>query len=74
MSQHAALACEMCHEAPVEHRENPRAVRPTKPTSRAFCGQCHGNPDTGLPQVDLQTHGQPHLCWQCHYPHHPEAN
>jgi len=74
VSQHAALACEMCHEAPVEHRENPRAVRPTKPTTRAFCGQCHGNPDTGLPQVDLQTHGQPHLCWQCHYPHHPEAN
>jgi len=74
VSHHAVLACEMCHETPVAHREHPRAVRPGKPTTRAFCGQCHGSADTGLPQVDLQTHGQPHLCWQCHYPHYPEAN
>jgi len=74
MSRHATLACETCHETPVEHRTNPRAVRPAKPANRAFCGQCHASPDTGAPQVDLRRHGQNYVCWQCHYPHYPEAN
>jgi hypothetical protein len=75
VSHHATLECTTCHDAPEEHRENPRAVRPTKPTQRAFCGGCHsGMPEGGMiPQIDLKTHGQPYLCWQCHYPHYPEA-
>ncbi|MDH4046324.1 MAG: hypothetical protein OEY20_00360 [Gemmatimonadota bacterium] len=75
VSHHATLPCTTCHEAPETHRQDPRSVRPTKPTARAFCGGCHsGMPEGGvIPQIDLQRHGQPYLCWQCHYPHHPEA-
>jgi ribosomal protein S27AE len=50
-------------------------VRPTKPTERSFCGICHAEdaptPLT-IPRVDLSTHGEDYLCWQCHYPHYPE--
>jgi hypothetical protein len=31
-------------------------------------------PEGPIPQVDLDTHGQPNLCWQCHYPHFPETS
>jgi hypothetical protein len=74
-SHHATLECTTCHDAPETHRQNPRAVRPTKPTDRAFCGGCHSGMPAGgvIPQVDVNRHGQPYLCWQCHYPHHPEA-
>ncbi len=75
VSHHASLACEACHVAPVTHKTNPRSVRPSKPTDRSFCGECHaiGDPRAAVPQIDLRTHGQPYTCWQCHYPHHPEA-
>lgn len=73
VSHHAALTCTTCHEAPRAHKENPRAVRPSKPTQREFCGACHASGMAEIPQVDLQSHGQPYVCWQCHYPHHPEA-
>ncbi|MBI3982604.1 MAG: hypothetical protein HY337_06810 [Gemmatimonadetes bacterium] len=72
VSPHAALTCETCHQAPPQHRTNPRAALPGKPESRTFCGQCHGTPETGVPQVEMESHGQPNLCWQCHYPHYPE--
>ena len=26
-----------------------------------------------VPQVDSKTHSGRYLCWDCHYPHHPEA-
>jgi len=74
VSHHWKLDCETCHEASQEHRENPRAALPTKPTERAFCGQCHTTGSTGLagvPRVDLVEHGGRYLCWQCHYPHDP---
>lgn len=73
VSHHVGLDCTTCHNAPEEHRANPRAVRPTKPTDRAFCEACHAGGVPGVPQVDRRTHGQPYLCWQCHYPHMPEA-
>jgi hypothetical protein len=75
VSHHAALPCSTCHEAPDEHKLSPRAVRPTWPTERAFCGGCHAEAAlgaTGIPQVDLGSHGNGYLCWQCHYPHYPE--
>jgi len=74
-SPHARLECSACHDAPEAHRANPRATRPTKPAERAFCGGCHsGMPEGGaIPQIDLNTHGQPYMCWQCHYPHFPET-
>ncbi len=75
VSAHATLPCTTCHTVPEQHRITPHSVLPTKPDSREFCGQCHGSdakqPDA--PKVDISTHHAPYLCWQCHYPHLPEA-
>ena len=76
VSPHALLDCTSCHVTPEEHKVNPRSVRPGKPTSRDFCGQCHRT-DSGVPNVpkiDISTHGEKYLCWQCHYPHMPEVH
>ena len=75
VSHHAGLPCTTCHEAPDEHKASPRSVRPTKPLDRAFCGACHSEPamvGSGIPQVDIGSHWERYLCWQCHYPHSPE--
>jgi hypothetical protein len=83
VSHHAALDCQTCHEAPVEHRQNPRGHLARKPTTREFCGQCHDEDATPpdleairmkrIPRIELATHGGRYVCWQCHYPHYPEA-
>jgi len=76
VSHHAGLACTTCHEAPDAHKEDPRSIRHTRPTERAFCGSCHSEPamaGSGIPQVELRSHGERYLCWQCHYPHSPES-
>jgi ribosomal protein S27AE len=76
VSHHVALSCETCHETSPEHRESPRSFPSRKPTAREFCGQCHASPDrsrAGVPQIDLASHGERYLCWQCHYPHFPEG-
>lgn len=75
VSHHASLPCTTCHQAPEEHKVSPRIIQPTVPTERAFCGGCHAEDalaDSGIPQVDLGSHGERYLCWQCHYPHFPE--
>lgn len=75
VSHHAALPCTTCHGAPNQHKIDPRAVTPTKPTDRSFCGTCHAEdaptPER-IPRINLRTHGEGYLCWQCHYPHYPE--
>lgn len=76
LSHHANLPCTTCHQVPEGHKVNPRAVHPTKPVDRAFCGRCHAEGATGLkeaPRIDLATHNPRYLCWQCHYPHNPES-
>ncbi len=76
VSHHVALECEICHDAPVEHREQPRSFLPKKPTQREFCGGCHAedaDSQAEIPRIDLAAHGERYLCWQCHYPHHPES-
>lgn len=74
VSPHALIGCTTCHSVPMKHRVTPRLVRPTKPQSREFCGQCHGKGSKrkDAPKIDLSTHGQTFLCWECHYPHLPE--
>ena len=75
VSAHVQLECTVCHNAPDEHKVTPRTVRPTIPQDREFCGGCHGK-DSAVketPKVDLSTHGEKYLCWQCHYPHMPEV-
>jgi hypothetical protein len=75
VSHHRTLACETCHEAAPQHRQDPRAYLAKKPTERQFCGECHApgadSPEK-IPRVDISSHGGRYLCWQCHYPHFPE--
>jgi len=75
VSSHALLPCTTCHTASVAHRTSPRTALPTKPTTREFCGQCHGKNSTNAdaPKISLASHGANYLCWQCHYPHMPEG-
>ncbi|MDH3251722.1 MAG: cytochrome c3 family protein [Ignavibacteria bacterium] len=76
VSPHVLLECTTCHNVPRLHKVTPRAVRATIPPDRAFCGKCHGTQSTNResPKVDLATHGEKYLCWQCHYPHMPELD
>ena len=79
VSHHALLACTVCHETAEEHKISPRMSRPSKPSSRSVCGGCHA-PEAvrpqeivpEIPRVDMATHGERYVCWQCHYPHFPE--
>jgi ribosomal protein S27AE len=76
VSNHAALECTRCHEAGKEHKTTPQLSRPSKPKDRAFCGECHAREATGpkeIPRVDMASHGERYVCWQCHYPHFPES-
>jgi hypothetical protein len=71
-SYHALVACTVCHATPEKHKISPRTVMPTKPDKREFCGKCHEKSSRGakgLPTVDMNTHGEKYVCWQCHYPH-----
>ncbi len=70
-SYHALVACTVCHTTPEKHKTEPRVVSPTKPDKREFCGKCHaeGAGAKGVPTVDMATHGEKYVCWQCHYPH-----
>lgn len=75
VSHHVNLECTTCHDTPEEHKVMPRIVRSTQPFTRERCGECHSRDakvkDT--PQIDVLTHGEKYLCWQCHYPHMPET-
>jgi len=76
LSHHLNIPCTFCHQTPEEHKINPRAHLPSKPASREFCAQCHGeniSDKKGIPKIDLATHEPRYVCWQCHYPHLPEA-
>lgn len=76
ISHHAYVPCTRCHQTPEEHKSQPRDHLPSKPKTRAFCGGCHDlNADSpkGIPRIDLATHEDRYVCWQCHYPHLPEA-
>jgi len=56
-----------------QHKVSPRAIKPTKPQTREFCGKCHGKDAKdklakNAPKIDLAEHGEKYVCWQCHYP------
>lgn len=77
LSHHVYIPCTRCHNVPKGHKISPRKFLPSKPSSREFCGGCHAKGaagEKGIPQVDLATHGKRYVCWQCHYPHLPEAH
>jgi predicted CXXCH cytochrome family protein len=76
VSHHRTLDCTVCHAATPEHFTSPRAHLPKKPVQRAFCAGCHDTSAQSaahIPRIDASTHGGTYLCWQCHYPHHPEG-
>jgi len=76
LSHHVYLECIRCHETPEEHKITPRDYRPEIPMTREFCGECHAEDvpgQKGVPRVDMATHGERYVCWQCHYPHLPEV-
>jgi len=76
LSHHVYLPCTRCHDTPEEHKIYPRSYLPKKPSTREFCGTCH---DKNAPspkeitRIDMSTHGEMYVCWQCHYPHLPEV-
>ncbi len=76
VSHHVSLPCTKCHIVPEEHLINPQFALAQKPVKREFCGGCHAsqaNSPREIPQVDLDNHWKRNLCWDCHYPHYPEA-
>ena len=76
LSPHALLECTQCHATPEEHRISPRSARANIPATRAVCGVCHSKDaqsEQRIPRIDLASHGDRHLCWECHYPHYPET-
>jgi hypothetical protein len=76
VSHHVSLPCTECHVAPEGHTTTPRLVRAEKPRSSDLCGRCHdrlADSPKQIPRIDLETHGEHYLCWDCHYPHFPEA-
>ncbi len=76
VSHHASLQCTTCHEVPPGHLINPSAFYVKKPQTKEFCGKCHdkgAKSSEEIPRVDIQTHGGRYLCWDCHYPHNPQA-
>lgn len=76
VSHHALLECTRCHTTPEQHKVTPLVVKASKPSTREFCGECHANGSKipEAPKVDIATHGEKYLCWQCHYPHMPEVD
>jgi len=76
VSPHNSLPCTRCHAVPQEHMVNPKMALAKKPVEREFCGQCHSKDADSpreIPRIDLETHWEQYVCWDCHYPHFPEA-
>jgi hypothetical protein len=76
VSHHAGLLCTRCHTVPKEHFAQPRTFAAQKPSSRDVCGSCHAKDAQSpaeIPRIDIATHGGRYMCWDCHYPHFPEA-
>ena len=76
VSHHVKLPCTECHEVPEEHLVTPATHRAGKPSGKEVCGRCHAtdaDSPRSIPRISLDTHGERYVCWDCHYPHHPEA-
>jgi predicted CXXCH cytochrome family protein len=76
LSPHGNLKCTVCHEAPKNHEVSPRGYPAKIPQVREVCGKCHAQDSPAskdIPRVDMATHGGKYFCWDCHYPHMPEA-
>lgn len=76
VSHHTSLACTVCHEVQPEHMTDPHYAHAEKPTGAETCAKCHAEgaeSSEKIPRVNIEEHTQRYLCWDCHYPHYPEA-
>ena len=76
ISHHQSLPCSRCHQSDDEHKIMPGQTKPTIPDKREFCGECHAahvQTAEEIAKIEMATHGEKYTCWQCHYPHYPEA-
>jgi len=76
VSHHATLHCTTCHMTPDEHLVIPASVRSQKPETNNVCAGCHAEDADSprhIPRIDPETHADRYFCWDCHYPHSPEA-
>lgn len=73
--KHNILICQNCHGPGKEHIENPSKSNIFKPSTRAFCGGCHGigiaPASKTIKQVDLKEHNTDNKCIECHIAHNP---
>ncbi len=73
--KHAALGCEGCHGALMQHGVDPARNRPRKPDPKALCPSCHevnvARPKW-LKQVKSAEHSSGESCTTCHPPHAPQ--
>lgn len=76
LSNHSNLECSSCHDVQKQHYSQPRENLPKRLLSRLICLRCHDKSSSKAPDIltiDGMSHGEKYLCWQCHYPHIPEA-
>lgn len=77
LSHHASLECTQCHKVDKGHKTSPEFAKAHKPTDNSTCAHCHANGSTAnqyAPKIDIDAHAGRYYCWDCHYPHYPEAN
>lgn len=76
LSHHATLPCTQCHAVTEDHKISPKFSKAQKPVNNDICGECHAKGSTVnkiAPKVNVDLHTGRYLCWDCHYPHYPEA-
>jgi hypothetical protein len=74
-SPHAAIMCEDCHGAALDHPKDPPTL--TIDQSRDLCVRCHfylpypGSGRSKIRGINPETHHPEAECILCHYPHNP---
>jgi hypothetical protein len=72
---HSEIHCETCHGPGQKHVTSGEAKDIVKPSSREFCGNCHGmnaaKPKSAVFQIDVNKHNVGKNCIECHNPHQP---
>ncbi|HDL02137.1 MAG TPA: hypothetical protein ENH23_07890 [candidate division Zixibacteria bacterium] len=77
LSHHATLPCTQCHTIEKGHKTSPKFSKAHKPTDNTTCANCHekgSSVNKDAPKLNTEEHSERYLCWDCHYPHYPEAN
>jgi len=74
--KHRGVGCEACHGPLGKHAQDPPAMVPVRPDSKALCVKCHeanSAKPRGFPQVISKEHAGDLACATCHLqPHKPK--